>query len=242
VSGGGDDPFGRGGEEQTDAFGRPAERGDDAKETHGGFLPPTEGAPPMPPAPPAPPERPGGFLPPTDRPPEREAWWAGAQPGTIEGRAHGATVGGREPAEWLQRAGAALLDFLVRLGIVIAAGLVGALLFLAGEDAGTVGVYVGIGIGALVGLAYAPWMIATRHGQTIGHRVTQTRIVKTDGTPLTGGGAFVREVLVKGFLFDGVLSSFTFAIAPLLNYLWALWDERNECLHDKMCSTRVVKA
>ncbi len=34
---------------------------------------------------------------------------------------------------------------------------------------------------------------------------------------------------------------FTILILPLLNYLWPLWDKKNEALHDKMCSTRVVK-
>ena len=204
------------GGDEHDAFGRPVERREEDS-------------------------APGGFLPPTERPPEREAWWAGAQAGTIEGRAHGVTVGGGEPAEWPQRAGAAVIDLLVRLGILLVATAIGAVLFVAGEGAGVAGVIAGVVVGGLLGIAYAPWMIAKRNGQTIGHRVSGTRIVKTDGSRVDGGGAFVREVLVKALLFEGILSSFTFFIGTLLNYLWPLWDERNEALHDKMCNTRVVK-
>jgi uncharacterized RDD family membrane protein YckC len=223
-------------DEKYDAFGRPIEE----REGEG---PPSESAPPEQPPP--------RFLPPSEQPPEREAWWAepgAAAPPSGPSGGFSAPSGGVTadsagvPAEWPQRVGAAGLDLLVRVGIVVVATLVGALAHVGGNTAGGVGIVVGLVVGGLASLAYAPYMIATRNGQTIGHRATDTRIVKSDGSPLTGGGAFVREVLVKGILFDNVLAWLTFAIAPLLNYLWALWDDRNETLHDKMCNTRVVRA
>ena len=67
--------------------------------------------------------------------------------------------------------------------------------------------------------------------------IEQFRDVLYDGHPRPEPGA-----AVKAILFDNVLAWLTFAIAPLLNYLWALWDDRNEALHDKLCGTRVVEA
>ena len=143
-------------------------------------------------------------------------------------------------ADWWPRVGAATIDFFVRLGIVLAFGLVGALAFLAGSSAGEIGLGAGIILGALVGyFVYAPLMMARTNGQTVGHRATDTRVVMADGSRLSGGRAFVREALVKNLLIEGV-GAFTLYILTILNYLMPLWDDNNETLHDKMCGTRVV--
>ena len=209
-----EDPFGRRDEEETDAFGRPR-------------------------------ETPGRFLPPTDQPPEQSAWRPEATP-TAPSGPPGYLAQARAPvasdaAEWAQRAGAALLDFGVRAAIVVGCVLVGALAYAGSEAAGDAGLGIGLLVGLVAAWAYAPWMIATRNGQTLGHRATDTRIVRRDGSAVGGGLAVVREVLVKGILFETLLLWVTFAIGPLLNYLWPLWDARNETLHDKMCGTRVVR-
>jgi uncharacterized RDD family membrane protein YckC len=51
----------------------------------------------------------------------------------------------------------------------------------------------------------------------------------------------VREVLAKALLIEG-LGGIAFSIPTILNYLWPLWDDRDEALHDKLCGTRVVPA
>ena len=222
-----EDPFGRRDEEETDAFGRPIEQ------------PPSEPAR-------RPPETPGRFLPPTDQPPDKSAWSTErappAPPGPSGYLSQAQAPVPSDAAEWSQRGGAALLDFAIRAAIIFAAALVGALAYLGGDAAGGVGITVGVFAGIVASLAYAPWMISTRNGQTVGHRVTDTRVVMRDGGRLGGGRAFVREVLVKAILFETILLWITFGIGPLLNYLWALWDDRNETLHDKMCGTRVVRS
>ena len=234
----GDDPFGRKGEEQTDAFGRPiGDTGESSAQPAGGSLwqSPTEQ-----PAP-APSQR--GFAPPTDAPaPDTSQWWTDSQAGTIEGRAHGGgSTGGYAPAEYMERVGAAALDFLVRVAIVVGAILVGAVAHLAGSSAGEVGITIGLVVGAIAAsFVYAPYMIAKRNGQTIGHKAVGIRTASRSGGQVSGGKAFVREVLVKGILFEG-LGWFTFGIATLINYLWPLWDDKNEALHDKMCDTRMFK-
>jgi uncharacterized RDD family membrane protein YckC len=52
--------------------------------------------------------------------------------------------------------------------------------------------------------------------------------------------AMLREVIVKSLLV-GVVSSFTFGLAWLLDVLWPLWDEENRALHDFVVNTRVIK-
>ena len=37
------------------------------------------------------------------------------------------------------------------------------------------------------------------------------------------------------------LALFTAYLLTLINYLWPLWDPRNQALHDKMCDTVVLK-
>jgi len=62
------------------------------------------------------------------------------------------------------------------------------------------------------------------------------RVVREDGYQFTAGNAIVREILVKDLLM-GICF-----IVQILNYLWPLWDDRNQCLHDKVCNTLVIRA
>lgn len=182
-----------------------------------------------------------GFRPPTDAAPDASAWRAEFEPGAAyRDQPHAEQVG--EAAGWLPRAGAALIDLLIRIAIVVPAGVAGALLDSGAASGSETGLSIGVLVGALLGQLYAPLMIAYRNGQTVGHRATGTRIVMADGRRVSGGRAAVREALVKGLLFDSLLLWLTLLILPALNYLWPLWDGRNETLHDKMCGTRVVKA
>ncbi len=148
----------------------------------------------------------------------------------------------RQPADWGARVGAATIDFFVRFAIAIGCAATGALLYLEDESAGEVGLAFGLVLGYVLALfVYAPLMMARTDGQTVGHRVTDTRVVMTDGSRMSGGRAFVREALVKSLLIEGV-GIFTLYILPIVNYLFPLWDKDNETLHDKMCKTRVVQA
>jgi uncharacterized RDD family membrane protein YckC len=66
------------------------------------------------------------------------------------------------------------------------------------------------------------------------------RVIRAGGEPMTFWFAMLREVLVKSLLV-GVVSSFTFGLAWLLDVLWPLWDEENRALHDFVVNTRVIK-
>jgi uncharacterized RDD family membrane protein YckC len=142
-------------------------------------------------------------------------------------------------ASWWSRAGAAVVDFLVRVGIVAATAGIGALLSfgVTGGDAALLA--IGGGLGLLIGwFVYAPLLMARWDGQTVGHRVSKTRVVMADGSRMSGGRAFVREALVKNLLME-TIGGFT-VVLWILNYLWPLWDDHNEALHDKLCRTRVI--
>jgi uncharacterized RDD family membrane protein YckC len=78
-----------------------------------------------------------------------------------------------------------------------------------------------------------------RNGQTLGKQLCNIRVIKEDGTPVTTGYAVLRDFVVKGLLF-GFIGGFFF-FPWLLNYLWPLWDDKNQALHDKMVSSYVVQ-
>jgi uncharacterized RDD family membrane protein YckC len=136
---------------------------------------------------------PAGWLPPTDAPPPRIFPQDEAPAAPLGGDAVALPA-----ADYSARAGAAVIDFFVRLAIILAVSLVGTLAT-SGDEAATQAISL---VGLFVALLYAPIMIVRTGGQTVGHRVVPT----------------------------------------LLNYLWPLWDDENEALHDKVCSTRVVAA
>lgn len=224
----GDDPFGRTDDEKADASGNPVAEGGPlwSRRRESGSQP--EWLPPVPDRADAPAETPPkpsqGWLPPADGPTGSLAPGAQWPP-----RAEAVQL-----ASYGQRVGAAVVDFFVRLAIILVFVVVAAIG--GGED----GVIVGVVIGIAASLGYAPIAMTRLEGQTFGHRAVNTRIVRFDGEPVAGAGAVTREVVVKWFLFDFIGG--TFVLPTLLNYLWPLWDDKNEALHDKLCSTRVVTA
>ena len=79
-----------------------------------------------------------------------------------------------------------------------------------------------------------------KNGMTLGKQVCNIRVVKEDGTPVDIGFALLRDLLIKTILI-GWIGGF-FLIPVVANYLWPLWDERNQALHDKMAKSYVVKS
>jgi uncharacterized RDD family membrane protein YckC len=96
----------------------------------------------------------------------------------------------------------------------------------------------------VIGLLYAPLTMMRQgehNGQTWGKQMLGIRVVRFDGQPMDFGWSLLREVIVKAFLL-GLVSSLTFGVASLLDYLWPLWDDENRCLHDMIVNTRVIDA
>jgi len=144
-------------------------------------------------------------------------------------------------ADWGLRVGSAALDYLVKMVVALPVIALGALGFLVNEDVGLLTLGITYTLGIVILYAYAPVMLP-RDGQTVGNRVTGIRVVRLDGSRISGGRAFVREFLVKALLFEFVALLATLGIVTLLNYLWPLWDDRGQALHDKIVSTLTVRA
>ena len=152
-------------------------------------------------------------------------------------------------ARWWTRAWAALIDialFLVALlvpAIVVVVGIV-----LCWDEPADEFVADGIGIlvivvGGLLGLAvfvWGGWLFGYRHGvtgTTPGKRRLGIRLVDVDSGEPPGGAKGVGRWLVPGLVggIQGVGN-----VVQLVDYLWPVWDERNQRLIDKVLRTRVV--
>jgi uncharacterized RDD family membrane protein YckC len=198
-------------------------------------------APPIaPPAPEEPAGRPGSFAPPG----------YGTSPVPPGAFAPPAAAGARGPwvlAEWWCRAVAAVIDGVI---VTVVALILLIPLAVVGLSVDTGGGGLAFGAGALVftlllvvaGFLYAPLLMARTNGQTVGKMAVDIRVVRANGRRMEFGWAFLREVVVKGLVFGVLLSSFTFGLASLLNYLWPLWDSENRALHDLLVDTRVIRA
>src|SRR5215210_7057894 len=201
---------------------------------------------------PEPPRHPSG-LPGAPPAPERPTPGYASPPppgagGPVAAAATGGLMGRYVLASWGSRVGAQLID-----GLIIGVGAL--VLFLPIGAALGIGVAsdsdTGIGAAILallfwvlcvtvVAVLYAPILMARTNGKTLGRMVTNIRVVRTTGEPITFGFAMLREVAVKAIGF-GIAGSFTAGIANLVDYLWPLWDEENRCLHDFIVNTRVVR-
>jgi uncharacterized RDD family membrane protein YckC len=79
---------------------------------------------------------------------------------------------------------------------------------------------------------YYIYFLVGKDGQTPGKRMTNIRIVRKDGQPLTGSDAVLRNII--GYFLCGL----TF----MIGFLWVMVDKDRQGLHDKIANTLVVKA
>lgn len=125
-----------------------------------------------------------------------------------------------------------LLDALIvfaALMLVIAA-LVGVSIAIGGETVAIALLLVAVFIGPAV---YYVYFVGNERGQTYGRRAVGIQVREGDGYGALGyGRALGRYVIVF------VFGIFTFPL--VIDYLWPLWDRRNQTLHDKMVGSVVV--
>jgi uncharacterized RDD family membrane protein YckC len=137
-------------------------------------------------------------------------------------------------AGWGSRVGAYLLDSLLLLvplalffGVAVATN--------PDDDSG---VWVALGAVYLATFAlpfvYFTIMHGSERGQTYGKRALGIRVVDGGaGGSIGYGRAFGRYAIM--FVFG------IFVVPILLDYLWPLWDEKNQALHDKVVGSLVVR-
>jgi uncharacterized RDD family membrane protein YckC len=146
-----------------------------------------------------------------------------------------------EYASWGSRAGAWLIDNLILLipwaiavTFFVAAGVRDG----DDQDADSLWILGGLASAAAVIIPFIYFAIlnGNERGQTIGKRATGIRVRKKDGvTPLGTGRALGRYAIVA------VIGAF---LGPLIlvDYLWPLWDDSSQTLHDKVVDSIVVRA
>ena len=111
------------------------------------------------------------------------------------------------------------------IGIGIVSGIVGSIV--GGGPTGT----TSNGLSILIGLAYfAYFWSAQGGGQTLGMRVLNLKVVRTDGSALTLTQALIRYV--------GLFVSF---ICLFIGVIWVAFDADKQGWHDKIAGTYVVR-
>ena len=78
--------------------------------------------------------------------------------------------------------------------------------------------------------AYQWYFLLHHEGQTPGKKMTHIRVVKIDGTPLTGTDATMRSI---GYLINNALLG--------IGWVYALFDSNFQGIQDKLAKTYVVK-
>jgi uncharacterized RDD family membrane protein YckC len=87
----------------------------------------------------------------------------------------------------------------------------------------------------------ASWLTMRRRGQSWGKQVARIRVVAIDGGPVSAGTVIVRDVVGKFAIFT-MLAVIALFVPTIVNFLWPLFDFRNQALHDKMAQTLVVSS
>lgn len=141
----------------------------------------------------------------------------------------------RQFASWGRRFAAYLLDGLVLfvpLGIAVA-------VVIASDPSEDDGAWAVLAIAYLATLVlpfvYFTFFHGDARGQTVGKRVLGIRVASDrTGESIGYGRAFGRYAitLVFGFFF----------LPIILDYLWPLWDAKNQTIHDKVVGSVVVRA
>ncbi len=132
-------------------------------------------------------------------------------------------------SSWGRRVGAYLLDSLVIfLPLVVLVGI-----FVAADI--WVGVVIAYIASLVVPFVYFTVMHGGESGATYGKRWLGIRVVSGEtGDSIGYGRAFGRYAITVVFSI--------FFIPLLLDYLWPLWDAKNQTLHDKLVGSVVVRA
>jgi len=155
----------------------------------------------------------------------------------IPGRA--AYVAANSPADqpkagfWI-RFVAYLIDSLilgaVQFGIGLALGFAGGAMSGVGGEDGLAMTMVTWLCGMVIGITYAVFFTGY-NGQTPGKMALRVQVVRTDGTPMTYGRAFLREVVGK----------FISALILGIGYIMAGFDRNKQSLHDRIAGTYVIR-
>jgi uncharacterized RDD family membrane protein YckC len=142
---------------------------------------------------------------------------------------------GRDFASWGSRVAAYLLDTLILL-VPLAILFV---IVIAADPGDTSAAWGALGLAYLATLVlpfvYFTVLHGNERGQTVGRRALGIRVVGDESGESIGYGRALGRYAIT-FVFGIVV------IPILLDYLWPLWDQKNQALHDKVVGSVVVRA
>ena len=143
-----------------------------------------------------------------------------------------ATPFGAPLAGWWRRAGGFVVD-----------GLLIAVVAIVLEVSFRHHVYLGVVLGEVAQLAYLVLMIGKR-GQTLGMMLAGIRLhdLSTGSTSIGYPKALVRALVALVITLPSSFGTPFAAILPLVNYLWPIWDPKNQTWHDKVAATVALRA
>jgi len=147
---------------------------------------------------------------------------------------------GLEPADRLMRLLAAVLDGIIAGLMIYVPGLVVALATRAFDqpqgdvDVAVVALPLLVCLAGFVGWAWITILLVARYGQTMGKRLLEIRVVRSDGSSASLGRIFWLRNVVNALL----------GIIPLYGLidLLLIFGERRQCIHDLIADTIVIKA
>jgi uncharacterized RDD family membrane protein YckC len=137
-------------------------------------------------------------------------------------------------ASWLSRVGAYLLDTLILL--IPIAVILGVLFAVNPDDSSAAWGVLGVAylITLVLPFVYYTVLQGNERGQSYGKRALGIRVVSEQtGGSIGYGRAFGRYAITV------VFGLFIFPI--VLDYLWPLWDSKNQALHDKVVGSLVLR-
>lgn len=166
-----------------------------------------------------------------------QSWVGGPQPvggGPVYGSGGGSAVG--ELASWGRRFVALIIDGIV-MGLASFAVLLPGFYQIGSTDDVNAPIpavfWVGAGVALLLNIAYHG-VYQGKTGQTIGKKVMGIYLVD-----MTAGSTVGVARGIGRYLISIVLANLCFFYS-FFDYLWPLWDQRNQRLTDKMVSTVVA--
>ncbi|MGC8480120.1 MAG: RDD family protein [Acidimicrobiales bacterium] len=132
-------------------------------------------------------------------------------------------------ASWGSRAIGLILDtlFVAIVGLVVSD--------IAGHISLTLGSLVRFVL-SVAGIWYAVGYAGGSFGQTPGMMIAGVKLTRVDGVTRVG---YLRAFL--RYLIPGILGTLTLGLLAVLDYLWPLWDRRNQTLHDKAANTVAIR-
>ena len=154
-----------------------------------------------------------------------------------EAQAPAETETERELSGWWRRVGAYLLDTLI-IAVPLVVIIVLAIVLADPDDDGDDGAWAVAGIAylltILVPFVYFTYFHGSARGQTPGKRALGIRVASDEtGQSIGYGRAFGRYAITVVFSL--------FFLPLLLDYLWPLWDSKNQALHDKVVGSVVER-